>query len=409
MRTSLTLAVIAVAVLAGCAKKDDGAGAPPPGAPGGPAPQVTVATPLVKPIVDWDDYVGRFEAIRETEVRPRVSGYIQSLNFRDGQFAHKGQLLFVIDPRPFQAVLAQAKADAQRLKAAAEVARTVFARTKSLLEANAVSKEEYENAEATYKQAVAAYQAGEATVRAKALDVEFTRVTAPIAGRLSDRRLDVGNYVTAGTTVLTTIVALDPIYFTFTGSEAVYLKYQRANRAGTRPSSRVAANPVDIRLGDENEYRWHGRMAFVDNALDQGSSTIRAKATVHNPDGFLTPGMFGHLRLLGSGAYDGLLVPEDAVVTDQTRKGLLVVGAGDKIEQRVVELGPIVDGLRVIRSGLKATDRVVIAGVQRGRPGTKVQVKMGKIVPPAPGTGPQLPAVTEPPATAATTAAAVAR
>ena len=407
MRTCLTLATLGLALLAGCGKKPEAP--PPPGAPGGPPPQVTVATPLVKPIVDWDDYVGRFEAIRETEVRPRVSGYIQSLNFRDGQFARKGQLLFVIDPRPFQAVLAQARADAQRLKAAAEVARTVFARTKTLLEANAVSKEEYENAEATYKQAVAAYQAGEATVRARALDVEFTRVTAPIAGRLSDRRLDVGNYVTAGTTVLTTIVALDPIYFTFTASEALYLKYSRANQAGTRPSSRIAPNPVDIKLGDETEYRWHGKMNFVDNVIDTGSGTVRGRAVVRNPDNFLTPGTFGHLRLLGSGAYNGLLVPEDAVVTDQTRKGLLIVGQGDKVEQRVVELGPIVDGLRVVRSGLKSTDRVIIAGVQRGRPGTKVAIKLGKIVPPAPGSGPQPPAVIEPPATAATSASAVGR
>ena len=405
MRTSLVLAAVtAVALVGGCAKKQEGAGGP--GGPGGPPPQVTVATPLIKPIVDWDDYVGRFEAIRETEVRPRVSGYIKSINFRDGQFAKAGQLLFVIDPRPFQAALDQAKADTQRLRAAAEVARTVFARNKTLLEANAVSKEEYENAEATYKQAQASVASGEATVRAKALDVEFTRVTAPIAGRMSDRRLDVGNYVTAGTTVLTTVVALDPIYFAFTGSEAVYLKYQRANRAGTRPSSRVAPNPVDIRLGDESEYRWHGRMNFVDNALDQGSGTIRARAEVHNPDGFLTPGMFGHLRLLGSGAYNGMLIPEEAVVTDQTRKAVLVVGEGDKVEQRVVELGPIVDGLRVVRSGIKATDRVVIAGVQRGRPGTKVSIKQGKIVPPAPGTGPQVPDVTEPPATSATSAAA---
>ncbi|QXQ08009.1 efflux RND transporter periplasmic adaptor subunit [Sphingosinicellaceae bacterium] len=404
MRQILIPAAVLVLALAACGKKQDGAGGP--GGPGGGAPQVTVAYPLVKPIVDWDDYVGRFEAIRETEVRPRVSGYIKSINFRDGQFARVGQLLFVIDPRPFEAVLAQAKADAQRLRAASEVARTTFARTKTLLEANAVSKEEFEQAEATYKQAEASVAAGDATVRARALDVEFTRVTAPIAGRLSDRRLDVGNYVTAGTSVLTTIVALDPIYFTFTGSEAVYLKYQRANRAGTRPSSRISPNPVDIKLGDENEYRWRGKMNFVDNALDQGSGTIRGRAEVRNPDGFLTPGMFGHMRLLGSGAYNGMLIPEDAIVTDQSRKAALVVGKDDKVEQRVVELGPIVDGLRVVRSGLKPTDRVVIAGVQRGRPGTKVTIKQGRIIPPAPGTGPQVPLVNEPPATSATSAAA---
>ncbi len=407
--TPATLVLATLFSLAACAKKQDGAGGKPggPGGPGGPPPQVTVAVPLIKPIVDWDDYVGRFEAIRESEVRPRVSGYIQSIAFRDGQFAKPGQLLFVIDPRPFQAILEQAKADAARLKAAAVVAQTTFARTKTLLEANAVSKEEFEQAQATLGQANAALASGEATVRAKALDVEFTRVTAPIGGRLSDRRLDIGNYVTAGTTVLTTIVVLDPIYFTFTGSEAVYLKYQRANRAGTRPSSRVAANPVDIRLADETEYRWHGRMNFVDNAIDQGSGTIRGRAEVRNPDGFLTPGMFGHMRLLGSGAYEGMLIPEDAVVTDQTRKVALVVGKDGKVAQRVVELGPIVDGLRVVKSGLARTDRVIIAGVQRGRPGTPVTAVNGKIVPPAPGSGPTVPALIEPPATSATSAAAV--
>lgn len=405
----LTIILLAsTLVLAGCGKKEDGAGAgAPPGGPGGPPPEVTVANPLVKPIVDWDDYTGRFEAIDTVDVRPRVSGYLQSINFRDGQFARKGELLFVIDPRPFQAVLAQAKADEERYRAAAAVAQTTFDRTKKLLELKAVSQEEFDNAQATVRQAQAQLGAAQANTRAKALDVEFTRVTAPAAGRLSDRRVSVGNYVTSGTTVLTTIVSLNPIHFVFTGSEAVYLKYQRANRAGTRPSSRVAPNPVDIRLGDESAYRWHGRMDFVDNALDLGSGTIRGRAVVKNPDGLLTPGMFGHMRLLGSGAYNGMLIPEDAVVTDQTRKAALVVGQDGKVAQKVVELGPIVEGLRVVRSGLAPTDRVIIAGVQRARPGTPVTIKQGRIVPPDPGSAPSMPELTEPPATSATPAAAV--
>ncbi|MGI4876031.1 MAG: efflux RND transporter periplasmic adaptor subunit [Janthinobacterium lividum] len=397
MRSILLLA--ALLALASCGKKDE---AGPPPAP----PEVTVAPPLMQPVVDWDDYTGRFEAVDQVDVRPRVSGYLQSLNFRDGQFARKGQLLFVIDPRPFEAVLAQAKADEARTRAAAEVARTIFERTRNLLALKAVSQEEFDNAKASFDQAQASVGSAEANSRAKALDVEFTRVTAPAAGRLSDRRVSVGNYVTSGTTVLTTIVSLNPIHFVFTGSEAVYLKYQRANRAGTRPSSRLAANPVDIRLGDEAEYRWHGRMDFVDNALDLGSGTIRGRAVVRNPDGLLTPGMFGHMRLLGSGTYQGLLIPEDAVVTDQTRKVALVVGPDNKVMQRVVELGPLVDGLRVVRSGLGPSDRVVIAGVQRAQAGSTVRVKLGKIVPPAPGTGPVLPDLTEPPSGSATMASA---
>lgn len=401
-----TVLLFGLLVLASCGKKDDGKNTPPPGAPGGPTPEVTVAHPLVKPIVDWDDYTGRFEAINSVELRPRVTGYIQSIAFRDGQFATKGQALFVIDPRPYQAVLAQAKADEARVVAAANVARTAFAREKSLLDQQAVSKEEYDNAEATLRQADAQVGSAQANTRAKALDVTFTRVTAPIAGRLSDRKVTVGNYVTAGTTVLTTIVSLNPIHFVFTGSEAVYLKYQRANRAGTRPSSRVAANPVDIRLGDETAYRWHGRMDFVDNAIDLGSGTIRGRAVVRNPDGLLTPGMFGHMRLLGSGAYQGLLVPEDAVVTDQTRKTVLVVAPDGKVAQRVLDLGPIVDGLRVVRSGLAAGDNVIIAGVQRAHPGAPVKITQGKITPPDPGSAPSMP-FTKPPAASATAASAV--
>ena len=406
MRSILILA--SVLALASCGKKDDGKGAPPPGAPGGPPPEVTVAHPLLKPIVDWDDFTGRFEAVDTVDVRPRVSGYLQSVNFRDGQFARKGQLLFVVDPRPFQAVVEQAKADEARAAAAAAVAKTAFDRERQLLDLKAASQEEFDNAQATLRQAIAQVGAAKANTRAKALDVEFTRVTAPASGRLSDRKVSAGNYVTSGTTVLTTIVSLNPIHFVFTGSEAVYLKYQRANRAGTRPSSRIAANPVDIRLGDETAFRWHGRMDFVDNALDLGSGTIRGRAVVRNPDGLLTPGMFGHMRLLGSGAYQGMLIPEDAVVTDQTRKAALVVGADGKVAQKVVVLGPIVDGLRVVRSGLLATDNVVIAGVQRARPGTPVKAVQGKIVAPDPGSGPVLPSFIEPPSTSATSASAAA-
>ena len=406
MRMSLVL--IGLLALTACGKKDDGTQAPPPGAPGGPPPSVTVAHPLTKPIVDWDDYTGRFEAIDSVDVRPRVSGYLRSLNFRDGQFVRKGQLLMTIDPRPFQAVLDQAKADEARVAAAAAVAKTAFAREKQLLDLKAASQEEYDNAQATYRQAVAQVGAAQANTKAKALDVEFTRVIAPMSGRASDRKVSAGNYVTSGTTVLTTIVSLDPIHFVFTGSEAVYLKYSRANRAGTRPSSRVAANPVDIRLADETAYRWHGRMDFVDNAIDQGSGTIRGRAVVRNPDGLLTPGMFGHMRLLGSGAYQGLLVPEDAVVTDQTRKTVLVVAPDGKVAQRVLELGPIVDGLRVVKSGLAATDNVIIAGVQRAHAGAPVKTVQGKIVAPDPGSAPTMPSFTEPPATSATAASSVA-
>ena len=399
----LAIALVMLAALAACGPKEGGADAAGPGGPGGPPP-VTVAKPLVKPIVDWDDYIGRFVAIDQVEVRPRVDGYIQTVAFRDGDPVRAGQLLFVIDPRPFEAALAEAKGEEARARAAAEVARTNYARAQKLLELKAISQEEYDTTKATLGQSNAALAAAQATVQARALDVNFTRVTAPISGQVSDARLRVGNYVRSGDTILTTIVSLDPIRFEFTGSEGVYLKYQRANAAGTRRSSRVAANPVDIRLSDETEYRWHGRMEFVDNALDTGSGTIRGRAVLRNPDHFLTPGMFGHMRLIGSGAYEGMLIPESSVVTDQTQKTVLVVGPDNVVSSRVVTLGPLIEGLRVVRSGLKPTDSIIIDGVQRARPGAKVTPKPGKIVPPAPGTGPTMPPVSEPPASAATIA-----
>lgn len=400
MRARLIFPATLALLVAACGAKDAG-----PQGPQGPPP-VTVATPLIKPIVDWDDYVGRFEAKQSVEVRPRITGQVARLAFHDGQFVRAGDLLFVIDPRPFEAALAQAKAESQRARASAELARSTFARTSTLFGQNAVSREELDTAKATLGQADAALAAAEASVQSRALDLGFTRVTAPISGRTSDRRVDVGTFVSAGSTPMTTVVMLDPIHFVFTGSEALYLKYQRANQAGTRPSSRVAPNPVDIRLSDETDFRWHGTMDFVDNVVDRGSGTIRGRAVVRNPDGFLTPGLFGRMRLIGSGAYQGMLIPEDAVVTDQTRKVALVVGADGVVAPRVLQLGPLVDGLRVVRSGLKPDDRIIIEGVQRARPGTKVTPKPGTIVPPAPGTGPTVPTVIVPPSSSASVAAA---
>jgi RND family efflux transporter MFP subunit len=396
MRPVLPLIMVLLA-LAACGTPD-GNGAP-------QSAPVTIAVPLVKPIVDWDDYVGRFEARQSVQILPRVGGYVSRIAFRDGDFVKAGDLLYVIDPRPFEASHAQARAEYDRARAAATLARSIARRNEALFADKAISQQELDTSLAQALEADAAAAAAKAVLDARALDLSFTRVTAPISGRLSDRRVDIGGTVKANETVLTTIVTLDPIHFVFTGSESVYLKYQRANQAGTRPSSRVAPNPVEVRLADETDYRWRGRMDFVDNALDSGSGTIRGRAVIRNPDGFLTPGMFGHLRLLGSGSYDAMLIPEAAVVTDQTRKLAMVVEQDGSVAPRVLRLGPLVDGLRVVREGLKPEDRVIIDGVLRARPGMKVETKPGRIVAPAPGTGPQLPPVIELPATSATDAA----
>ena len=361
-------------LLAGCGPKT-------PPAP--PPPSVTVAHPLQETVVDWDDYVGQFVAVDSVDVRPRVSGYLQSVGFRDGDIVHKGQVLFVIDPRPYAAALAQARGQEAHADAAAANARTEAARGSDLLAARAISQQAYDALVATERQDAADLVAARANVQTNALNLEFTRVTAPLSGRISDRRVAPGNLVTADTTVLTNIVDLDPIRFAFTGSEADYLKYQRENAAGTRASSRVAPTPVEIRLEDEPTYRWKGVMDFVDNALDTGSGTIRGRAVVANPGYLLTPGMFGHMRLQGSGPYAALLVPDQAIVTDQTRQVVYVVAADGKVSERDVQTGPLTNGLRVIRAGLGAHDTIIIDGVQRARPGQKVSPRQGRITPDA--------------------------
>lgn len=384
--------VVALAIGAtGCAKKP-----PPP-----PKPVVYVSKPLSTRLVDWDDYVGRFEAINSVDVRPRVTGYLQSIEFRDGQMVKKGQLLFVIDPRPYQAVLAQAQGQEAHARSALANAEVELTRARNLLAARAISEQEYETRLATQQQAAADLVSAQANVQAAALNLSFTRVIAPLNGRISDRRVAPGNLVTQDTTVLTNITDLDPIYFTFDAAEAFYLKYQKEAREGQRQESRYVANPVEIRLQDQPDYAIHGRMNFVDNTLDPSSGTIRGRAIVPNPSGRLTPGMFGHLRLLGSGSYMGLLVPDEAVSTQQSDQIVLVVGPDGKVQQTKITTGPLVNGLRAVRSGLDANDRVIIDGVERVRVGMAVDARPGQIIPPNPGASPT-PADLAPPSTSAT-------
>ncbi|WP_240506026.1 efflux RND transporter periplasmic adaptor subunit [Erythrobacter colymbi] len=372
-----------------------------PTPPAPPPPTVAVAAPLERSITDWDDYVGRFEAIDDVEVVPRVSGNVTRIAFREGLAVGKGQVLYEIDPRPFRAALAQAEAEVARARANAAVARSELARAETLLPDNAISKELYDQKAAAAKAADAALAAARATAETRRLDLSFTQVRAPVAGRVSDRRASLGDYVTAGQTVLTRVVSVDPIWFTFDGAESFYLKYIRQDAKGERQSSRYAPNPVEIQLADEDSYRWRGRMVFVDNALDPRSGTIKARAEVSNPDGFLVPGLFGRARLLGSGAYKGLLVPDEAVITDQTRRAVFVLGKDNKVEMRNVELGPMVEGLRVVRSGIKPGDKVVLDGLARLQPGAVVTPKAGTIKPRAKNAAPvALPVSAPPPAEA---------
>lgn len=347
MRKILAVAAIGATgiVLTACGQK----AAQPQGGP----PQVSVATPLQERVVDWNDFVGRFEAPQSVQVRARAGGYIQAVHFRDGQQVKAGQLLFTLDPRPAQAAVASAKAQADQ-------ARNDLKRAESLLAATAISREEFETRRA-------AAQVADAALRARELDLEFTRVTAPVSGTVSDRRVDAGNVISGGTSnadVLTTIVSTNPIHFTFESSEAQLLTQQRQSGRGS--------GRVKVRLQDEAEYRWNGTVDFSDNAVDASSGAFRMRAVINNPNGFLKPGMFGRARVEGSGAYNAMLIPQEAVVADGARKVAYVVAGDGTVTVKPLQLGPLSGGLRVVKTGLRPDDRVIVNGIQRAQPGQKV-------------------------------------
>lgn len=336
-------------------------------------PTVSVALPVQRSVIEWDDYVGRFEASRRVEVLPRVSGQIVGVHFKDGEIVQQGQLLFSIDPRPYQAAYAEAQAGLASATSELTLARADLARAHRLAGDSAISKSDIDQLQARVRTGTANVAGAQARVALKSLELEFTQVRSPITGRVSDRRVDPGNLVMSGEagsgTRLTTINALDPIYFTFDASEALYLKAMRAQE----PSA--AQTQVEIRLQDEPDYAWRGRLDFTDNGIDPRSGTIRMRAVIENPRLFLTPGLFGNMRLASGSGTPALLIPDSAVQMDQTRKTVLTVSAEGTVLVRAIELGPLIDGLRIVRGGLTADDRVIVAGQQHAIPGAKVQTK----------------------------------
>ncbi len=337
----------------------------------GPLP-VDVAKPLVKTIVDWDEYTGRFEAVQRVEIRPRVSGYVDAIQFADGELVKKGDLLLTIDPRPFQTALDSATA--QLAAARAEQSRTTIEleRGEELVQKGTLSVQILDERRAAKLRADAEITIAEAAIRSAELNLEFTEIRAPFDGRISDSQVDVGALLVENNTAIVTLISSNPIHLVFTGSEADFLKYSRLSLNGNRESSRTASNPVQARLIDEEGWPHKGVMNFVDNELDPGSGTIRARAVFENPDDFLTPGLFARLRIVGSGEYEALLLPDEAVLSDQARKIVLVVDGEGTVSARVVTLGPLHQGLRVIRSGIEADDTVIVNGVLRARPGGQV-------------------------------------
>lgn len=366
-------ALVALALaLAGCGD-NTGTEARPAGGP--PALPVDVATPLQKVVTEWDEFTGRFEASRFVEVRARVSGYLKKIHFEDGQIVNKGDLLFTIDRRPFEAQLARTRAELRDAVSAAMLARAELKRTEGLIGTSALSQERLDTRRASREQAEARVAAARANARNAELELEFTEIRAPITGRISDRRIDVGNLVTLNSAqpdVLALLVALDPIYFVFNPSEADYLRYTRIYGPGPLDAEKKAQARVQLQLMDETGWAREGNLDFIDNRIGGGTGTIRVRAVFPNADGFLLPGIFGRVRIAAGPPRSSLLIPDSAIVADQNNRMVMTVDAKGMVVPKQIRPGALVGGLRVIREGLDAGDRVIVNGLQRARPGGDV-------------------------------------
>jgi RND family efflux transporter MFP subunit len=371
------MVVLLAVTLSGCDGK------PAPQAAAAPPP-VTVAQPAKRTVTDWDEFTGRFDAVEEVQVRARVGGFVTHVEFRDGAFVNAGDLLYIIDPRPFEAVAEQADGQVSDARAKAELAKRELDRALTLVQTSAVSESTVDQRRQALQAAKAAQTQAEGLLKAAQLNIEFTHVAAPIGGRVSRHLVSIGNLVQGsegGSTLLTSIVSLDPIYIYFDMDEATYLKYNRLYFEGKRPSSRENPNPVQVTLTGEAKPSHDGKVDFLDNRLDVSTGTLRGRAVIPNKDFSILPGQFGRVRLIASAPYDALLVPDTAIATDQSRKIVFVVKDDDTVEAKPVTLGPLDEGLRVIREGLKPEDRVVVDGLQRVRVGAKVTPHASKPTP----------------------------
>jgi len=368
LATSITLAL----AIAGCGSQaSTGAAMPPP-------PEVSVANVLSKQVRQWDDFTGRVAAVESVELRPRVSGYVQRVAYEEGQEVNKGDLLFVIDPRPYQAVLDRARADLERARSEARLAQAQDVRAQTLIEAQAISREEFETRKATTSGSNAAVRAAEAAVAAAQLDLQFTQVRSPINGRAGRAAVTEGNLAQADATLLTTVVSQDPVFVYFESDEQSFLRYNEMARKGERSDTR---NAVRVGLASETGYPHQGTVDFVDNQVDPRTGTIRARAVLKNPDRLFTPGLFARVQLEGSGDFKAMLIDDKAVLTDQDRKYVYVLGPKNAAVRKDIVLGRSIDGLRVVESGLAPADKVIVHGVQKvffpGMPVSPKQIAMG--------------------------------
>lgn len=370
-RLGLLPVALAFVLLAGCKPNAPVATAPPP--------VVSVVQPVARDVVEWDEYIGRLESPETVEIRARVSGYLDKVHFKEGKEVKKGDRLFTIDPRPYQAEYDRANAEHQRAISQADLAKNDFERAKRLIATKAISEEDYDTKSKSYAAAQAATMSAQAAKDLAALNLEFTEIRAPIDGRIGRALVTEGNLVSggvgSGSTLLTTVVSLDPLYLYGDADERAILKYLRLRREGTRVSARDELIVAEMGLGDETGFPHKGYMDFVDNRLDPNTGTMRARGVFSNADHSLSPGFFGRIRIPGSGKYPALLVPDRALSSDQAQKFVYVINAEKKVEFRPVTIGPMIDGLRVIKRGIKPGEQVVVEGLLRIRPGVVVAAK----------------------------------
>jgi RND family efflux transporter MFP subunit len=349
------------------------------------APKVTVAPVIEREITEWDEFTGRLDAVEKVEVRPRVSGYIERVAFTEGKEVAAGTLLFQIDPRPYQAALDEARAEEERIRTRSVLAKQEVERAEKMLAKRAISQEEMDQRINALRESESGIAAAKAAVEQAALNLEFTHVTSPIHGRVSRAEVTAGNLVSSSpnSTLLTTVVSMNPIYAYFDGDEQSYLKYAALARSGQLPSSRDVRNPVYLGLANELGYPHKGYVDFVDNQMNPASGTLRVRAVFDNSERLFTPGLFARIRLVGSGKYKSILIRDDAVGTDQDKKFVLLVTPDGIVQYQAVRLGPIVDGLRVVKQGLKPGDQIVVSGALRVRPGMKVTTERSSMDSPA--------------------------
>jgi RND family efflux transporter MFP subunit len=392
-RFGVLAVVIALSATAGGCDQGSQTQAQPQQKSAPPPPAVTVSKPAQREITEWDEYTGRFDAVETVDVRARVSGYLTEIHFKDGQPVKQGDLLFVIDGRPFERTLEQARAELLQAQTKVDNASLDVERGKPLVERRVMSEKSFDDRANLMREAQAAVKVADAKIKTAELELSFTRMTSPITGRISRSQVTAGNWVSAGgaanSTLLTTIVSEDPIYLYFDVSENNYIKYKRLVERGEGAGAADLGAPVEIALPDERGFPHKAKLDFLDNRLDQSTGTLRARAVLPNPSRLFSPNMFARVRVTGSAPYMAVLLPDDAIGSDQTNKFVYVVAEDGTVNRRNIKLGPLHEGLRVAREGVTADEWVITRGLHRARPGIKVSPKREALaVSSAPGAAP---------------------